>query len=762
MRKFFLLSLLLTLWGTATSRAADNPEETNLYALQSPYDTYFSFKAPTDGTSTAASFQDTPAYFYKVASGTGYTFEDFTTSGRFIGLNGGWNVGTSRAVWNISEEDDDGFVTISRNEGTGNLGHDTKWGAGGGIFTNVGASCNKWKLLPAYPVTVIYMYNGNEVKRVKAGVLAGEGYTIETEGQPVESYTTNKGEIVVTDGVYSIPQVTGATEVTITFAEIDKYAGSNPTITDDEIGTVQSYGQYLTALALGDTSILSGAAEPSSKNDMHVVITDKDALVVPGQTYSFTLTFPKEQTNQALVAKVWMDKDGDGEYETLLSTTGTASTYNDLTTVEFTVPADATLGETRIRLRLDGAWAISATANGATKRMVYDIAVKVVDQIVTKNITYNFIYNGQNIGTQTLTATVGASFPIPTQQFKVANELLSFVLPEGKVEEGTDTYDVEVRINNEKFPTPTTITDGQFANDTKWYFANLRNEYMQYNGSNEVVTTAVHGLTDNDLFAIVGNPATGYHIYNKALGATKAIYSNTPNEFNSAVELNANPNGSWYVTTNSNGGFSFYNVSNSKNHYLHEKEDRLMHWSSENAKTDGGSNLIFEPAYEFTVLIGEVPGSVDAEAKYRGQTPLTNNGKLLLPRADLDLFTAKDISGYTWKYTVDENAKTISLAYTTAQIVENPSAVVNLLARVGSWDVVDKFKFVLDPSINSKQETFVIGSEGDKILIKGTTISAITTGLGWYLNNIAKFNIAWNALNETTLANNNNDVVSCE
>ena len=769
MRKFFLLSLLLTLWGTATSRAADDLEETNLYALQSPSGTYLNFTpvTPTGGKTTYASFQNTPSFVYSVElSDKSYYFEDLNNPGEYIGVGPSgtnWIVSkNNQTLWKISEPTE-GYVTISRaSDANKRLGHDDNTNVGTGVFTDVGGSCFGWKLLPAYPVTVIYMYNGNEVNRVKAGVLARGSYTIDTQGQPVESYTTNKGEIVVTDGVYSIPQVTGATEVTITFAEIDKYAGSNPTITDDEIGTIQSYGQYLTALALGNTSILSGAAEPSSKNDMHVVITDKDVLVVPGQTYSFTLTFPKEQTNQALVAKVWMDKNGDGEYETLLSTTGTASTYNDLTTVQFTVPADATLGETRIRLRLDGAWAISATADGATKRMVYDIAVKVVDQIVTKNITYNFIYNGSNIGTQTLEGIVGASFPLPTLQFKVANELLSFVFPEGKVEEGTDTYNVEVRINNAKFPTPTTITDGQFANDTKWYFATLRNEYMQYNGSNEVVTTAVHGLTDSDLFAVVGNPATGYHIYNKALGATKAIYSNTPNNLNSVLELNTAPNAGWSVTTNSNGGFSFYNTYNSANYYLHEKDNHLKHWSSEDAKTDGGSNLIFEPAYEFTVLIGEVPGSVDAEAKYRGQTALTNNGKLLLPRADLDLFTAEDISGYTWKYTVDENAKTISLAYTTAQIVENPSAVVNLLARVGGWDVVDKFKFVLDPSINSKQETFVIGSEGDKILIKGSTISAITTGLGWYLNNIAKVNIAWNALNETTLANNNNDVVSGE
>ena len=744
---------------------APSLEATDLYALKSPSGTYFNFTKvlpEPNAAETYASFQDEPSFVYKKSDANGFYFQSLEDESKYIGYQTTgtyWITTTQKSYWTISEVDTDGLVEFTRIQNVKGedtvvrLGHDGNTNKGTGIFTNVGTDCNKWELIPAYPITVIYKNNSNdeEIDRVKVGVFANGTYIVDTKNMPVLSCVTNKGEIVENGGVYSIQSVQGATEITVTL-NVDKYASSNPTITDDEIGTVKDYGQYLKALTLGNTSILSGATEPSSKNDMHVVIADKDVLVVPGETYSFTLTFPKEQTNQALVAKVWMDKDGDGVYESLLSTTGTPKTYNDLTTVQFTVPQAATLGETRMRLRLDGAWAVSETADGATKRMVYDIAVKVVDEIVTKNITYNFIYNGSNIGTQTLEGIVGASFPLPTQQFKVANELLSFVLPEGKVEAGTDSYNVEVRINDEDFPTSTTITGGQFANDTKWYFATLRSEYMQYNGSNEVVTTAVHGLTDNDLFAVVGNPAEGYHIYNKALGASKAIYSNTPNNLNSVLELNTAPNAGWSVTTNSNGGFSFYNTYNSANYYLHEKDNHLKHWSDDKSKTDGGSNLIFEPAYEFTVLIGEVPGSVDAEAKYRGQTDLTNNGKLLLPRVDFDLFTAKDISGYTWAYTVDESAKTISLAYTTAVTEENPSAVVNLLARVGSWDVVDKFKFVLDPSINSKQETFVIGSEGDKILIKGTTISALTMGLGWYLNNHAHINIAWNSLNEKTVS----------
>ena len=119
---------------------------------------------------------------------------------------------------------------------------------------------------------------------------------------------------------------------------------------------------------------------------------------------------------------------------------------------------------------------------------------------------------------------------------------------------------------------------------------------------------------------------------------------------------------------------------------------------------------------------------------------------------DLKLFTATDISGYTWKIVVDNEKRTITLVYTAVQVTENPKAVVELIKRVGGEDAAGLFKFVLDPSMNSKNDVFVIGCEDDKVLIKGTTISAITTGIGWYLNNYAHINIAWNSLNEKTVS----------
>ena len=116
---------------------------------------------------------------------------------------------------------------------------------------------------------------------------------------------------------------------------------------------------------------------------------------------------------------------------------------------------------------------------------------------------------------------------------------------------------------------------------------------------------------------------------------------------------------------------------------------------------------------------------------------------------DIDLFNADEVGGYTWDLVVDEENKTITLVYTIAEIIDNPQALVDLVNRIGGSGTADKFYFELNPSLNSKNDVFVLGNyNGEMVYVKGTSISALTTGLGWYLNHHAHINIAWNALNE--------------
>ena len=161
-------------------------------------------------------------------------------------------------------------------------------------------------------------------------------------------------------------------------------------------------------------------------------------------------------------------------------------------------------------------------------------------------------------------------------------------------------------------------------------------------------------------------------------------------------------------------------------------------------------NTSYEKPADYTVVINAPQGEA-VTVTYNGNA-INTDDKVTSLGFDKSLIDATNISGYTWSVVVDDENKTVTIQYTAAAVVENPAAVVALIKRVGGESAAEQFKFVLDPSINSKNEAFVIGGEDGKVLIKGTTISAITTGIGWYLNNYAHINIAWNSLNEKTVS----------
>lgn len=75
----------------------------------------------------------------------------------------------------------------------------------------------------------------------------------------------------------------------------------------------------------------------------------------------------------------------------------------------------------------------------------------------------------------------------------------------------------------------------------------------------------------------------------------------------------------------------------------------------------------------------------------------------------------------------------------------NPEAVVALLERVGGEGAGESIVTILDEEL-SDGEVFVITSQDGKPCVKGSTLSALTTGVGWYLNHYARVNLAWNNL----------------
>lgn len=88
-------------------------------------------------------------------------------------------------------------------------------------------------------------------------------------------------------------------------------------------------------------------------------------------------------------------------------------------------------------------------------------------------------------------------------------------------------------------------------------------------------------------------------------------------------------------------------------------------------------------------------------------------------------------------------ALTVSVS---AETITNPQSVKDLLNRIGGPGTSEKFVTVVDDGYKSPAgaEMFRISSQNGKPCITGTTLSAVTTGIGWYLNHTANVNVAWN------------------
>lgn len=74
-----------------------------------------------------------------------------------------------------------------------------------------------------------------------------------------------------------------------------------------------------------------------------------------------------------------------------------------------------------------------------------------------------------------------------------------------------------------------------------------------------------------------------------------------------------------------------------------------------------------------------------------------------------------------------------------------PPAIHALLERIGGKGTAEKFVIRIEETLSpSGKEAFMISTENGKPCIKGSTPSAVTTGINWYLNHIAHINLSWN------------------
>ena len=388
---------------------------------------------------------------------------------------------------------------------------------------------------------------------------------------------------------------------------------------------------------------------------------------------------------------------------------------------------------------------LQSSTNGGKLNAVFDGGDHQIDNVTyTGNFSAVISYNGKN---QLQIKTTNASGTVAVNDFTLNNKLAEFSQLAYGLPTGINIKNLQIAplASSIDCPTAATISNGKYR---------FTSNKMLYAGQcNKIRFT----LTESGAFYMNGAKRMSFDsfVLNDANGkavSLKDTYFSGNNDGKVFANMIDGENdtfcaGTWASGTEDDwfeinlpndidlgGAFSFSFVT----------ENKTMNAKAFNI------TMSYEAPVDYTFgVLGNGENSV--EVTYNGEA-LAVGSTINIDGFDPELVNATEIPGYTWSVVVDNDAATISVIYTKVEIVENPDAVVALVKRIGGNGVEKKFHFVLDPSMNSRSEVFSIGGEGGKIQIKGTTISAITTGLGWYLNNIAKINIAWNSLNEKTVS----------
>ena len=391
---------------------------------------------------------------------------------------------------------------------------------------------------------------------------------------------------------------------------------------------------------------------------------------------------------------------------------------------------------------------LQSSTNGGKLNAVFDGGDHLINNVTHKgNFSAVISYNGKN---QLQIKTTNASGTVAVNDYTLNNTLadfsqLSYGLPTGI---NVKNLILEPLSNSVDYPTAATVSNGKYTftsnkilyagNCNKIRFTLTQSGAFYRNGKNRM------SFDSFELFDAEGEKVELKETY--FTGNYNKSYAGLLDGLNAGNEGAGCCCGSWSAADEGHdyfeitlpngidlgGAFSFSFVT--ENTTMNAKAFNIT--MSYKAKT----------GYTFGIS-GDQGNEVSVK---HGEDILNVGDEINITDFNADNVTATEIPGYTWKVVVDNDNMTVTLVYTEATIIENPAAVVALANRIGGEGTADKFKFVHDPSLNSKHDVFVLDTENNKIVIKGNTISAITTGLGWYLNHIAKVNIAWNSLNETT------------
>lgn len=162
--------------------------------------------------------------------------------------------------------------------------------------------------------------------------------------------------------------------------------------------------------------------------------------------------------------------------------------------------------------------------NASADASQWTIALVEYTPSVKYEVTYNYLFEGDNVGSETIRVDAGAEYPDPILAFY---GYTMSAKPEGTV---TENCSADITLTWSDLFKVATITDGQFAPGTKWYFLengkNKVNGYAVYDNNEAAKSTftTTAGSSDSYKWCFVRKPGTVFfYLYNKQAGAATPL-----------------------------------------------------------------------------------------------------------------------------------------------------------------------------------------------------------------------------------------------
>ena len=291
-------------------------------------------------------------------------------------------------------------------------------------------------------------------------------------------------------------------------------------------------------------------------------------------------------------------------------------------------------------------------------------------------ITYNFVYNGKTVATQTTEVAKGAVYPAFTSLPWGA----AATVPTGTAD-ADETVEVVCTIDTSVLPfVPSATYDDA---NMKWYYVKNNNTYylshkagQDHIALNDAAKTIDENNKDAFSWAFVGNPFDGYHIVNRATGNTHVLSSSTSVEGNDAnvwpvmteTPVPSGNNEYWIPTSSSNIANGFYLAQKGfASNRLNNRGGKLAYWTG--GADNGSTFTVIErpmgPVAELEALI--------ATAETLKTTVTDNQGTAI------GKYSAETLATLT---AAIETAKAIEDANITANDVETLQAAINAVSVI--------------------------------------------------------------------------------